>query len=94
MAVYVVSWNLNKERSNYNSARAEFLKQFDKYQTKSDSGLESTRFVSTNESANAVSEHLLKKMDTNDRLIVSRMRTGEHQGWLQKDVWDWINARI
>ncbi|MFG6515716.1 hypothetical protein ACGYKD_18130 [Sulfitobacter sp. TB366] len=94
MTVYVVTWNLNRERSNYAAAREAFVRQFDKYDTIADSGLESVRFVATTQSADLLSADLRRKMDDNDRLLVSQMNTGEHQGWLSKKTWDWINARL
>jgi len=27
-------------------------------------------------------------MDKNDRLIVTRLESGQHEGWLSKQVWD------
>ena len=94
MAVYVVTWSLNKKRDNDSSARAEFLEQFERYETKSDSGLETTRFVSTAEHADAIVRHLQRNIDEGDRLIVSQLHRGEYQGWLKQEVWDWISARL
>jgi hypothetical protein len=94
MTVYVVTWNLNKEKSNYSAARTAFIQQLESYTNKADSGLESVRFISTNQSADQVDAHLRKKLDANDRLLVSKMNNGEHQGWLSKDTWEWINARL
>ncbi len=93
MAVFVVTWNLNKERQNYSYARAEFIKQLEQYQTIGDPGLESVRFISTNNSAEQVSAHLRQKLDDNDKLFVSKVNRGEYYGWLNKAVWDWISAR-
>jgi len=45
VGVYVVTWNLNKEKSNYNTARTAFIQQLEKYSNKADSGLESVRFI-------------------------------------------------
>jgi hypothetical protein len=90
----VVTWNINKERANYNQARDAFLKELETYENKKDNGLETVRFISTGSSAQAVSDKLQKKLDGNDRLFVSRVNSGQHQGWLNKDVWDWINARL
>ena len=93
MAVYVVTWNLNRER-DYNNARRVFIEHLERMDNIKDSGLESVRFVSTDTSAQAVSDYLRQKLDGNDRLFVSRLRAGEHAGWLEKHVWDWINARL
>lgn len=91
MSVYVVTWNLNKERTNYDQARKDFLKQLDAYENVADPGLESVRFVATTQSADQLSDYLRLKMDKNDRLFVSRVRSGERQGWLAQNVWDFIN---
>jgi hypothetical protein len=84
MAVYVVTWDLNREKPNYAQARAAFIKQLETYENKKDSGLDSVRFISTTSSADNIVNFLDKKLDDNDRLLVSRIRAGEHQGWLEK----------
>jgi hypothetical protein len=94
MSVYVVTWNLNGEGARYNEKRTQLLQQISRYENTRDSQLETVRFISTTESAYEVDEHLRKKMDTNDRLFVSRLNRGENQGWLDPDVWKWINARL
>ena len=94
MAVYVVTWNLNRERSNYGKAREEFLGQLNRYENKADSALETVRWVSTTNSASQVDETLRQKLDKNDRLFVSKLNPGERAGWLENDVWEWINARV
>lgn len=94
MAVYVVTWNLNQERSNYANARQDFIAHLDRYQSIKDSGLESVRWVSTNWTAQEVSKDLQLKLDKNDRIFVSKLNKGEHAGWLSKTVWEWIDARL
>jgi hypothetical protein len=56
--------------------------------------LDSVRFVSTNLTADQLSDDLRKKLDSNDRIIVTKLVAGNHQGWLDKTVWDWIDARL
>lgn len=94
MSVYFVTWNINRDKTNYASARAAFLKVVDTYQNRQDGGLETVRFLSTQESADTVSGKLRKALDDDDRLFVSRMTSGQHQGWLDKETWSWINARL
>jgi len=94
MSVYLVTWDLNKEKSNYNQARANLISRLGDYENKKDPGLDSVYFVSTNWSADEVSDDLRKKLDDNDRLIVTKLVSGNHQGWLSKETWDWINARL
>jgi len=94
MAVYVVTWNLNREKSNYGQARAAFIQHLECMENVGDSGLESVRWVSTASTADQVSAYLRQKMDDDDRLFVSKLNSGQHQGWLSQAVWDWINARL
>jgi hypothetical protein len=94
MAVYLVTWDLNKEKPNYSAARTAFLEHLNRYENKKDPGLDSVRFVSASWSADEVSADLRKKPDDNDRILVTKLISGNHQGWLSKDVWDWINAHL
>lgn len=94
MAVYLVTWDLNKERLNYAAARTAFLQNLDAYPNKADAGLDSVRFVQSNQTAGEVCSFLRTKMDTNDRIVVSKLVTGQHQGWLAQTTWDWINSRL
>lgn len=94
MAVYVVTWNLNLERSNYAQARQAFVQHLERYQNVKDLGLETVRWISTTETADQIDADLRQKLDSNDRLFVSRLNTGQYQGWLSKEIWDWINARM
>lgn len=93
MAVYVVTWNLNKEGAAYDTARATFLKHLGKYDNTQDAGLETARWISTSETARQVSDYLRQKLDANDRLFVSLVSSGTHSGWLETSVWTWIDAR-
>jgi hypothetical protein len=94
MAVYMVTWNLNKERGNYAQARQAFIQHLDRYQNISDPGLESVRWLASSATANQISDDLRLKLDANDRIFVTKLNNGDHQGWLSKNVWEWINARL
>jgi hypothetical protein len=94
MSVYLVTWELNKEKPNYGAARTRFLANLDGYESIKDAGLDSVRFISTSWSAHQVADDLLTTLDKNDRLVVTKLTSGDHQGWLAQDVWDWINARL
>lgn len=94
MSVYVITWNLNKERQNYDTARRAFIQHLERYDNTKDSGLESVRWISTSSTAEQVQNDLQTKLDANDRLFVSKLTSGNHQGWLSKQVWEWINARL
>ena len=94
MSVFVVTWDLNREKPNYAQARATYVKHLEAYENTWDDGLDSVRFISTANSAAQVDAYLRQKLDANDRLFVTRLISGEHQGWLTKSVWDWINQRL
>ncbi|KRB10300.1 hypothetical protein [Lysobacter sp. Root690] len=94
MAVYVVTWNLNKERSNYAQARKEFIENLNRYENVGDPALETVRWVSTTWSAAQISNDLRTKMDDNDRIFISQVTAGTNSGWLNRDVWDWINSKL
>jgi hypothetical protein len=94
MAVYVVTWNLNKEKPNYATARQDFIKQLDAYESISDRGLETVRLISSVSSAAQIEEYLRQKLDTNDRLFVSAVRQGGYAGWMDRGIGPWISARL
>jgi hypothetical protein len=94
MAVYVVTWNLNKERSNYDQARRAFIAHLERYDNCAEPGLESVRWIHSAGSAAQISEDLRTKLDDNDRLFVSRLRSSEYAGWLNKATWEWIKPRV
>lgn len=94
MSVYLVTWDLNREKPNYAQARSAFVKHLEAYDNTRDGGLDSVRFISTANSADQVDSYLRQKLDGNDRLFVTKLVRGGYQGWLSKDVWDWINQRL
>ena len=84
MAVYSVSYDLNKEGQNYKDLIAE-IKSFNGYCKVMDSYW----FVSSNNDAQIVYSKLAKHIDKNDRLLVMQT-SSNRQGWLDKDVWEWF----
>lgn len=92
MPVYLVTWDLNKEKPNYAKARDAFIALLDKFESKKDTGLDSVRFVSTSWDASQVHDYLRKAQDDNDTLFVTRVHKGsaERNGWLNKATWSWI----
>lgn len=95
MAVFVVTWNLNREpKRDYNLARKNFLEQLEKLANVADPDLESVRWVETRKTANELDHFLREKMDDNDGLFVSRLRADEYGGWLADEVVKWIAAKV
>lgn len=95
MAVYLVTWNLNREKSNYARARAPLVTLLDEFESHTDPGLDSVRFLSTSWDATQISDYLREHLDSDDRLFVTMVPAGTAQrnGWLKKPTWDWIKAR-
>ena len=94
MAAYLVTWNLNKERSNYDAARRMLISLIQQYDYTFDPGLESVRFILTSQTANQVYDRLKSALDGNDRIIISKMNRKEYWGQLNPTVWSWIDARL
>lgn len=88
--VYLVTYDLNKPGKDYSTLYTA-LRQYDYIR---DNGLDSVWFVSTNWTANQIYEHLRVHLDRTDRIIITQMRGGEHQGWMHQNIWAWINARL
>lgn len=94
MAVYVVTWNLNKERTNYAQARKEFIEHLERHSNIGETGLESVRWISTTMNADQLYNDLATKLDKNDRIFISHVVRGTHKGWLNQSTWDWINSKL
>jgi hypothetical protein len=100
MAVYIVTWNLNKEGAAYSRARANLIAAIDALENTYSPSLESVRFISTTKTANELYTHLCEKgkLDGNDMIVAVRMHgkgnNSYNDGNLGQGLWDWINARI
>lgn len=95
MTAYIITWNLNKERENYNKARKDFLDNLKAKFPKhiQDSALETVFFVSSSLDAEGVSAKLKTQLDKNDRLFVSKVDKGvttSYGGQLEASVWTWL----
>ena len=88
--VYLITYDLNKSGQRYQDLY-DLLETYDYIR---DSGLDSVWFISTSKSAKQLSDHIQTIMDKNDRLIVTKLIKNEYQGWLDEDIWKWIDARI
>jgi len=94
MAVYLVTWDLNRAKPNYAAARQKLIDHMSKYEHIKDPGLDSVWFVSSTKTASSLNDDIRTNMDDNDRIVVTKLVLDQHNGWLKKDVWDWINARL
>ncbi|ELA2977047.1 hypothetical protein RFJ35_005649 [Klebsiella pneumoniae] len=88
MSVYCVSYDLNQAGQNYNALYDELKKSPGWCHP-----LDSTWLISTRETAQQLSDRLLKHLDNNDTLLVIGV-TKEYAGWLTQDTWDWMRTDI
>lgn len=54
--------------------------------------LESTWIVTTTYSADAFARTLFPHIEDTDYLLVAKLHS-EHQGWLPKEAWEWLNDK-
>lgn len=88
--VYLVTYDLNKQGKNYD-ALYSCLRE---YKYIRDVDLDSVWFLSTTWSADQIDADIRQYMDGNDRLFVTRLHQGEHQGWMNPKIWEWINSNL
>ncbi|WHX46293.1 hypothetical protein MKY83_07035 [Bacillus sp. FSL M8-0266] len=89
MAVYLVTYDLNKSGQNYEDLYKTLKQQFIAY----NHIMESCWLVETNNTAQGVYELLKDALDSNDRILVTLI-TDDRQGLLDKDAWQWIRDRV
>ncbi len=94
MSVYLATWELNKEKPNYNEARKKFIAKLEKYDFIKDPDLDSVVFISSKIDLYRIAEDLLESLDKNDRLVVTKMNRDQYSGRLLTKVVNWINARL
>lgn len=88
MAVYQVSYDLNKSNKNYNGLYEELKK------TSWAHILDSTWLISTSEDATQLRDRLKTQIDSNDTLFVSRVYKDQYDGWLAQMFWDWLAQEL
>lgn len=94
MSVYLITWDINRAKPNYDQARQNLITHLERYEHVKDPGLDSVWFLNSTASANDIDADVRTRMDNNDRLVVTKLNTGQHQGWLGQNIWEWINARL
>ncbi len=85
MAVFLVSYDLNKQGQNYTNL-INAIKTYDGYIE----CLRSQWLISTNKNIDTIYNHLKSKIDNNDLLLITRV-VKPYYGFLPKKVIDWLN---
>lgn len=86
--VLMITYDLNKVKDYQKLYRAIGALG----ETKRDTNLDSVWFVSTSYTPVQASEHIRSATDGDDTHFICKIRSGERAGWMNKDVWDWINS--
>jgi hypothetical protein len=89
VSVLLITYTLNNQNKDYTSL-FEGIKSNCNYWWHY---FDTTWIVSTTRGASEYAKLLYPHIETTDRLLVVRI-TKEHQGWLPKDAWNWLNERI
>ncbi len=92
--VYIVTWDFNKEKPNYNTKRAKFLLALKSHIVAKDPGLDSVLFISYSGSSTQLYNSLVKCFDANDRLVVAKLTARQATALLTARTLNWINARL
>lgn len=88
--VYLITYDLNKPDKRYQDLY-NILEQYDYIR---DNGLDSVWFISTIDTPDQISQKILTALDNNDRLFITKLYRANYQGWMDKEIWDWINSRL
>lgn len=88
--VYIIKYELNQPGKDYTSLY-NALRQ---YQFIRDNSLHSAWFVSTTWTSQQIYQHIAPHFHVNDRIFITQLHRGEYFGWMTRDVWTWINARV
>lgn len=88
MAVQQISYDLIRPEKDYDKV-IEAIKNLG---TSWAHPLRSVWWVETNMTSDQVSDAVKKAFDGNDIFFVNRLRAGEYQGWLSREMWEWLNT--
>lgn len=88
---YIVSYDLKVPGRDYTSLY-DAIKSYNDWRHP----LESTWLLYTTENADQISSKLRisGNMDNRDLLFVCELNIKDRQGWLDKEVWNWIKERL
>lgn len=86
--VYSVSYDLMKSGKDYSGLHGELKQTYEWYHL-----LGSTWMLFTSESSEQIWERLKPHIDGDDQILIVEVKRNMY-GWLLKDAWNWLNARI
>ena len=89
MKTYLIGYDLMKQGQDYNALIEEIKKIDDWWHC-----LDSTWIIKTNLTAEQIRDRLIPKIDSNDKLLVVRLR--QEAAWIgfQKECSDWLKNNL
>ncbi|QND70011.1 hypothetical protein [Tardiphaga robiniae] len=85
---------MDKQRTNYAQARQNLIEYLSRYSHIKDPGLDSVWFIQSSITVDALDAEIRSRLGGHDRLIVTKLESGQHQGWLDPATWAWINPKL
>ncbi|ENC6432940.1 TPA: hypothetical protein ACSP48_003806 [Aeromonas veronii] len=85
MKTYLISYDLNNKSKEYNFLYDEIKKSDTWWHY-----LESVWVITSREDLYNVRMRLQNLLDRDDRLLVIEIHSGQADGWLPTDAWDWL----
>lgn len=86
--ILAITYDLNKPGQDYDLVHSAIKKLGDWRHP-----LESYWVVDTSVTLHRAYEMVKSVCDDSTHLFVARIHSGEYQGWLPKEFWDWMNGR-
>lgn len=87
MKTYLITYDLRKTGQNYDG----LIRAIELYPNRHP--MQSTWFIKTDASAEAVFNHLKAFVDPNDSIFISEV-TANKQGWIPKEIWAFIESPL
>jgi len=97
MSVYMVSWNLNKEGSGYDSARNAIISRLLSYDLCYEGRQVDTFafvWIPDNLGSGDIYNHLKDIFDDDDRLIVSSVPSSDKHLFVSKKMKEWLHRHL
>ncbi|APS27866.1 MULTISPECIES: hypothetical protein [Weissella] len=87
---YIITYDLNEPGKKYDDVAAA-IKSSARTWTHY---LESTFIITSDLSADQIQKNIKPYLDNNDALFISELAANNHQGWLNRDQWDYLREHV
>lgn len=87
--IYLITYDRNKLFANYDNLENAIKSSGSSWWHH----MQNTWLLNSTLSANDIYNRLAPHLNVEDRIIIFQV-TGNYQGWLDKEAWDWINNQF